>query len=102
MLSLATRTRKEPLNGSPVRIRPEYLEGTNPEKSGRSATISRTKRLFSILLLALLIIVSTGGLVPGVNATDSNLLYINPPQQGPVATGARVIYEVKVANMDPF
>jgi PKD domain len=49
-----------------------------------------------------LIIVSTGGLVPGVNAADSNLLYINPPQQGSVTTGAIVIYEVKVANMDPF
>ncbi len=35
-------------------------------------------------------------------ANAAGLLYINPPQQGPVAAGTSVIYQVKVANIDPF
>ncbi len=35
-------------------------------------------------------------------ANAAGLLYINPPQQGPVPAGTGVTYQVKVANMDPF
>ncbi len=35
-------------------------------------------------------------------ANAAGLLYINPPQQGPFASGTTVTYQVKVANIDPF
>ncbi len=35
-------------------------------------------------------------------AYAAGLLYINPPQQGPFASGTSVTYQVKVANIDPF
>src|SRR2546428_7986639 len=35
------------------------------------------------------------------NAANQNILYINPPQQGP-SSAATVTYQVKVSQMDPF
>jgi len=36
------------------------------------------------------------------NAANPNILYINPPQQGPFSAGTTVTYQVKVSQMDPF
>ncbi len=57
-----------------------------------------SRKLLPLIIAA--IALSAAASVRPVQA--AGLLYINPPQQGPFASGTTVTYQVKVANIDPL